>query len=191
MNLKANSVTINTGVARKAFGVLVVVVGIIAAAAGGHGAVPENWRLAGCLAVSLAGAAMISPTDRLKLDFVDRRYLRVYGWAPFLQFRGGTFDDLEGISIHQASRGAGEGGGHVSRVLFLNWTHDLRPFELASFDESRKYSGSVEPLVVLTKPNPADLVTGVEAANLMAEAFRARLGFHLVGAPQPMPLSPQ
>jgi len=178
LNLQPDIVTINRGVTQKGIGAVILVAGLLAAAAGGHGGVPEKWRLIGCLAVSLFGAVLISPTDRLKLDFVNRRYLRVYGWAPFVQFRAGTFDELAGISIRQAARGAGEGGGQLSRVLFLNWTQDVPPFELASYDESRSYNGAGEPVPVRLGANNGDVVSGAVAADLKAEEFRKRFGFH-------------
>jgi hypothetical protein len=181
MNLERETVTINRGVTQKAFGALIVIAGLLAAAAGGHGAVQERWRLIGCLALVLFGLLLISPTDRLKLDFANRRYVRVYGWAPLLTLRAGSFDELEGISIRQASRGAGEGGGQLSRVLFLNWTQDLPPYELASFDEGRSYNGADERITLKPGANQAGVVGGAEAADLRAESFRERFGFHRVG----------
>ena len=174
MKLKTNLVTIDRGVLRKSFGVLLIVAGIIlVVAVDGRGAL-------GCLAISVLGAAVASPTDRLKLDFASRRYLRVSGWAPFLRLRGGTFDDLEGISISPMARGSAEGRGGVSRVLFLNWTSDLHPFELAAYEESALYDGTAQPLIVLRKPKGTNLVPGAVAAELRAEEFRERFGFHKV-----------
>jgi hypothetical protein len=162
MNLRTDIVTINHGVVQKIIGVVAVVAGILAAAGGGHGAVPEKWRLIGCLSVVIVGLGLASPTDRLKLDFPNRRYMRVYGWAPFVRFRVGTFDELEGISIRQATRGTEKDAGPFSQVLFLNWSEGLPPFELASFEESRSYDG----------------VNGSAAAEQTAEEYRVRFGFH-------------
>jgi len=175
VNLKADIVTINRGVAQKVIGAFIVIAGLMAGlAAGGTG----RGRLIGCFAVAAFGAVLISPTDRLKLDFAKRRYLRVYGWAPFVQFRAGTFDELEGISIRQATRGSVEASGRLSRVLFLNWSQDLPPFELASYDESRSYNMASESTAVEPGEDASGVIKGAEAADLCAEQYRLRFGFH-------------
>ncbi|HLK17229.1 MAG TPA: hypothetical protein VKT78_20665 [Fimbriimonadaceae bacterium] len=171
--------TLRAGLPRRVVGFVLVVGGLVFAASGDPVPSGSRLRLGVCLLVALMGAAMMSLTDRLKLDFVKKRYLRVYGWAPFVHFRGGSFDDLEGISIHHMARGAGEAVGKVSLVVFLNWEHhDLPPFELATYSETRMYCSDEGRLVTLSKAKPEDLVSGTVAAERRAEQFRERFGFH-------------
>jgi hypothetical protein len=183
MNLTANTVTINRGMARKTFGLLLIGFAVVSQVGLARGGQSNGWLLTVCLLAALVGAAMMSPTDRLKLDFVNRRYLRTYGWFPFLHLRSGSFDDLDGISIRRATRGDGDVPERMLRVLFLNWTAELPAFELATYDEAAYYSVPAQPLVAMTGEIKDGFVSGVVAAELRAEEFRERFGFHRMTPP--------